>query len=329
MSRVAVVILNYNGKNYLEQFLPPLIEYSSEAEIIVADNASTDDSTVFLQSNYPNLRLIKSDKNYGFAGGYNHALKDISSEYTVLLNSDVEVTKDWLHPLLTFLEEHNQYAAVQPKILDFNKREYFEYAGAAGGFIDILGYPYCRGRIFDRIELDQGQYDEEMDISWGSGACLLVRTNIFKETGGFDSDFFAHMEEIDWCWRLHNAGFKIRCVPQSLVYHVGGGTLASTSPFKTYLNFRNGLFLLIKNLPLFTLLWKLPTRVFLDWVAIVRFILSGQLNHAISIIKAHWSVLKLFGKMYGKRGITRRGLTSTYSIVFKYFVLGRRKYVQL
>ncbi len=329
MSKVAVVILNYNGRNYLERFLPALVRYSSNAEIVVADNASVDSSISFLNNSYSSIRSIELDKNYGFAGGYNKALKEVASEYFVLLNSDVEVTADWLDPLIRFLDQHADYVACQPKILDFNRKDYFEYAGAGGGFIDSLGYPFCRGRIFGRVEKDSGQYNNERNIAWASGACLVIRSNVFFELGGFDADFFAHMEEVDLCWRAWNKNLKIRCIPSSIVYHVGGGTLSTHSPFKTYLNFRNGIFLILKNMSFKSLLWKLPSRVLLDWVAVLHFAWSGTPQHSVAIIKAHFSVITRFGSMIRKRQRSMTDPTTPFSIIFKYVVQQKKNYSDL
>ncbi|MDF1675256.1 MAG: glycosyltransferase family 2 protein, partial [Vicingaceae bacterium] len=241
LNSVAVVILNWNGKHFLEKFLPSLIEHTSFAELIVADNCSTDDSLSFLKENFPQIRIITLAENYGFAKGYNEALKQVNSDVYVLLNSDVEVTENWLQPCLEILKKDNDMAACQPKIKAFHQKTYFEYAGAAGGFIDKYGYPFCRGRIFETLEEDNNQYDEEIEIFWATGACLVIRADIYHELNGLDSFFFAHMEEIDLCWRIQNRGKKIKYVPQSTVFHVGGGTLHKSKPQKTFLNFRNNL----------------------------------------------------------------------------------------
>lgn len=326
MATVAVVILNYNGRNYLEEFLPSVIEHSSDAEIIVADNASTDDSIAFLKKSYPDVRLIQIERNYGFAGGYNVALKEVKTEYYLLVNSDIELTPGWITPLISFLENNPAYAACQPKILDQNNKTFFEYAGGAGGFVDLFGYPFCRGRIFDTIEEDSGQYDNSIDIGWASGACFAIRSECFHLVGGFDEDFFAHMEEIDLCWRLQNLGLKIRNIPHAIVYHVGGGTLAKSSPFKTYLNFRNGLGILIKNLPTNQLIWKLPIRVFLDWLAASQFLFSSGYQHSLAIAKAHLHTLLKFNKTLAKRNDPHVSITGSFSVVKKYFFDRKRKY---
>ncbi|MFK7951833.1 MAG: glycosyltransferase family 2 protein [Ekhidna sp.] len=328
MTKIAVVILNFNGKAYLEKFLPSVLQYSTEAEVIVADNNSTDDSIDFLKSSHPQLRRIELTNNYGFAGGYNEALKEVYSEYFILLNSDVEVSKDWLVPVINFLDNNPSYAACQPKILDFNNKKYFEYAGANGGFLDFLGYPFCRGRIFDTTEEDNEQYDEPLDIFWASGACLFIRSEVFKKAGGFDADFFAHMEEIDLCWRIHSLGLKVKSIPSSKVYHVGGGTLAKSSPFKTYLNFRNGLYLLIKNLPLNKLILKLPARLLLDWIAAIKFLLEGNGKHSTAVIKSHYALLISIRKMLNKRQLISSAPKSKL-MVYEYYLKKNRKFESL
>ncbi|NQZ76824.1 MAG: glycosyltransferase family 2 protein, partial [Ekhidna sp.] len=249
-------------------------------------------------------------------------------EYIVLLNSDVEVTENWLKPLIQFLERNQDYAACQPKIKDFNRPDYFEYAGACGGFIDWLGYPFCRGRIFDEIEKDHGQYDNEQDIFWSSGACMVIRKSVYSELKGFDEDFFAHMEEIDLCWRIRSAGLKIRAIPQSTVFHVGGGTLSKSSPFKTYLNFRNGLSLLIKNLPGNSLLFKLPIRIFLDWVAALRFLLSGDEKHSLAVIKSHFHAFSMFLSTIKKRNLTSDS-PQNIKVVWEFFWKRKSKFSEL
>lgn len=325
MSKVAVVILNYNGSSYLQQFLPSVIQHSQEAEVIVADNASTDNSLQVLSTEFPDVRCIALPRNYGFAGGYNACLKQIEADYYLLLNSDVEVTENWLQPLINFLDSNSEFGAIQPKIKSFHQKEKFEYAGACGGFIDFLGYPYCRGRIFDHLESDVGQYDDVREIFWASGACMLVRSDLFHSVDGFDEDFFAHMEEIDLCWRLHSAEYKVACVPESIVYHVGGGTLSKLSPFKTYLNFRNGLFLLIKNLPFGKLSLKLPTRIFLDWVAALKFLLEGNPGHSLAVFRAHFSALIALRSMFGKRKKISSPPKSKL-MIFEYYIKGKKTF---
>jgi len=287
MADTAVVILNYNGRHHLQQFLPSVVDHSANTTIYVVDNCSSDDSIAFIQSHYPQLTLIAFEQNYGYAGGYNHALEQINEPYCVLLNSDVEVTPNWIDPIVEFMQKNSEVAACQPKILDYRHRDRFEYAGAAGGFIDRLGYPFCRGRIFDSIETDHGQYDNAIPVFWASGACLFVRTAAFKTAGGLDEDFFAHMEEIDLCWRFHKMGHAVFCIPESKVYHLGGGTLDKSSARKTFLNFRNNLIMLFKNEPLTTTIWKIPVRVVLDWLAAIKFLKAQGFAHFLAIFRAH------------------------------------------
>lgn len=289
MKLVSIVILNWNGKNFLEQFLPVLISNSKMdgAEIVVADNASSDDSIAFLEKEYPDIRLIKLDKNYGFTGGYIRALEQLDSRYFLLLNSDIEVSPGWLEPLVSHMEANESCAACTPKIKDYNNKTRLEYAGAAGGYIDRYGYPFCRGRIFDALEEDNGQYDQVKDIFWGSGACLLVRAKDYIAVGGLDEQFFAHMEEIDLCWRLKRAGKSVSFIPDSEVYHVGGGTLARGNPRKTYLNFRNNLLLLYKNLPAKKRNSILFYRMILDGISAFRFLLGGSPKDFSAVLRAH------------------------------------------
>ncbi len=288
--RVAVVILNYNGRDWLERFLPALLESTYENfEVIIADNASTDTSVEFLQEHYPELSRIELSENYGFAEGYNQALKSVEGDYFILLNSDVEVTPSWLEPLIETMEQDQDVAACQPKICAFDKKDHFEYAGAAGGWIDRFGYPFCRGRIFAHCEADQGQYDTIQEVFWATGAALCIRADLFEKIGGFDPEYFAHAEEIDLCWRLKRAGYRIMVRPKSKVYHAGGGTLAYNTPRKTYLNFRNTLFNILKNEPALKVLWLVPFRILLDWLAGGLFLYQGRPEHLWAIIRAHWS----------------------------------------
>jgi GT2 family glycosyltransferase len=288
MKQAAVVILNWNGQKLLEQFLPALLEHTpkEKAEIIVADNGSTDDSSLFLETHYPEIRRIVFEKNYGFAEGYNKALSLLENKYVVLLNSDVEVTSGWLTTALNYLETHLDVVALQPKILAYNDKSLFEYAGAVGGFLDMYGYPFCRGRIFTTIEKDSGQYDEPTDVLWASGACLFIRLKEYKEAGGLDNYFFAHQEEIDLCWRLRARGKKMVCLPQSTVYHVGGATLKMEHPHKTFLNFRNNLLMLYKNLPQKYYKKVMFYRFFLDYLAALQFLLQGHAANTFAIVKA-------------------------------------------
>ncbi len=300
--KLAIVILNWNGKSFLEKFLPSLVARTPEwAEIVVADNASTDDSVEFLRTSYPSIRQILNDKNYGFAEGYNRALEQIDAEYFCLLNSDIEVSENWVEPVMELLERDGRIAAVQPKIRSYAQRGKFEYAGAAGGFIDKLGYPFCRGRVFDTVENDNGQYDTAIDIFWATGAALFVRADVFREVGGLDNDFFAHMEEIDLCWRIKNRGYRILVEPRSVVFHVGGGTLPKNNSFKTYLNFRNNHFLLIKNLPSRRLFPTAIARILLDNVAAFTFLLQGHPGDFSAVYKAHWNILKNYKTFKNKR----------------------------
>ncbi len=289
MKKTAVVILNWNGRKLLEEFLPSVIRYSSfpDIEIVVADNGSTDDSIAYLTAAYPQVIRVVLPKNYGFAEGYNRALKEVDAEYFVLLNSDVEVTEGWLLPITDHLDKNPDTVAIQPKIRAQRNKEYFEYAGASGGFIDKYGYPFCRGRIFSNVEKDHGQYDEPMNILWATGACLAIRSKEFFDAGGFDSSFFAHMEEIDLCWRLNCRGKRIVCLPSSTVFHVGAATLKKESPRKTYLNFRNNLLMLYKNLPQEHLKRTMSIRLILDYIAAFQFAITGKYANAREVIRAH------------------------------------------
>ena len=289
----SIIILNWNGAEMLHRYLPSVIANTpvQDCEIIVADNGSTDNSLQVLAKEFPTVRTIVLDKNYGFAEGYNRAIEQVSSKYVVLLNSDVETTGEWLQPLVKYLNSHTDTAAVQPKVRSWNKKDYFEHAGAAGGYLDALGYPYCRGRRFGRVEKDKGQYDTVAQIDWTTGACMCVRTDVYKETGGLDPTFFAHMEEIDLCWRLRNKGWKLACVPQSIVFHLGGGALNYGNPRKTYLNFRNNLLMIYKNSP-----HRIPIlciRFFLDNTAAVFMALTGKWKSA----KAVWQARRDYKKM--------------------------------
>lgn len=284
--KCSIIILNWNGAEMLRQYLPSVIEHTTlpDCEIIVADNGSTDNSLAVMKEEFGAVRTIVLDKNYGFAEGYNRAISQIDSEYVVLLNSDVEVTEGWLETLLSYMDSHMDVAAIQPKVLSWLHRDRFEHAGAAGGFVNSLGYPYCRGRRFGRVEKDKGQYDSTIDIHWATGACMCVRTSVYMETGGLDADFFAHMEEIDLCWRMRNKGWRIACVPTSVVYHLGGGSLSYDSPRKMYLNFRNNLLMLYKNMRFPWLV--LGIRFFLDYAAAMMFLCLGKPKNAKSIYDA-------------------------------------------
>ena len=323
MKKIAVVILNWNGVKLLEQFLPSAISFSDEAQIYVADNASSDASVQFVKDNFPTVKIIENNGNYGFANGYNIALQQVEEEYYALVNSDIEVTKNWLTPILSIFENEKDTAIIQPKILDFKNKEYFEYAGAAGGFIDKYGYPFCRGRIFETIEKDNHQYDDEKEIFWASGACFFIRKDIYRKLNGFDGDFFAHQEEIDLCWRAFNLGFKAKYTSKSTVYHVGGATLNEGNPKKTFLNFRNSLLMLLKNLPKNKLLSILFMRLVLDGIAGIKFILQGKFSHCFAIIKAHFHFYHLISKNLKKRNVVQKeNYFHSKSVVYSYFVKG-------
>ncbi len=292
MSLAAVIILNYNGAHFLEKFLPSVVAHSAGHRLLVADNASTDRSLAFLADVYPQIEVVSFDQNHGFAQGYNLALRDVDNPYSVLLNSDVEVTAGWIEPVLEMMERDPRVVAAQPKVRSYHQPDYFEHAGAAGGYIDRLGYPFCRGRIFDRVELDTGQYDDSVPVFWASGACFFVRTEVFRQLGGFDPLFHAHMEEIDLCWRMQAAHYKVRYQPQSVVYHVGGGTMPATNPHKTYLNFRNSTGMLYKNTPREQLWRRVLLKLGLDTVAATRFLLQGKGPDAQAVLRAMLDFLR-------------------------------------
>ena len=334
---VAVVILNWNGRKFLADFFPKVVEHSTHAaQIIVADNASTDDSVEFLEDNFPSIRVIRHDKNNGFAKGYNDALKNIDAEYYVLLNSDVEVTESWIGPVIQMMNENKNIGACQPKIKNYFNKKQFEYAGAAGGFIDTYGYPYCRGRIFNSIEEDAGQYDTTAEIFWATGACMFVRASVFHALGGFDEEFFAHMEEIDLCWRIKNAGYTIMFCPYSTVFHIGGGTLPKESPQKTYLNFRNSLLMLHKSAPTSRLFQIFIFRLVLDGIAGFIFLLTGRLGDCIAVVKGHVYFYSHYTRLRKKREeqqekIRNRNTSCIYrgSIVFDYFLRGKKRFSEV
>jgi hypothetical protein len=334
LEKVAVVILNWNGKGYLEKFLPSVTQHSGAAQIIVADNASTDDSVVFVETHYPQVRVIRNADNGGFSRGYNEAFKHVEADYAVLLNSDVEVTANWLLPLVALLDENPNIAACQPKIKAYHQRTSFEYAGAAGGFVDKYGYPFCRGRIFDTLEEDQQQYNDNIPVFWATGACLMVRLSLYKQLGGLDETFFAHMEEIDLCWRMQNAGYSVWACGQSEVFHVGGGTLSKANPRKTFLNFRNGLVLLCKNLPASQLLPIILIRLVLDGVAGAKMFFAGQGADTWAIIRAHFAFYGGLSHWLKARKAARQHFKDQaalypHSIVWEYFVGGKKKYRDL
>lgn len=328
----AVVILNWNGEEYLKKFLPKVIEYSEDvAEVVVADNNSEDHSLDYLRENHSGVTIIENKENGGFAKGYNDALKQVNADLYVLLNSDIEVTENWLSPLIHFMENHPETAACQPKIKSFYHKEQFEYAGAAGGFIDKYGYPFCRGRIFDTIEQDRQQYDDYKEIFWATGACMMVRSGVFHALGGLDDDFFAHMEEIDFCWRCKNQGHKVFFVPDSEVYHVGGGTLPKNNPFKTYLNFRNNLTLLFKNQPQTLFRKTFRIRLFLDFIAAVKFLFAFQPKDSMAVLKAHRHFQRDKQKHAAKKTHAKKHLSCMYkkSILSAYFLNGKKKFSDL
>lgn len=319
--KVAIAILNWNGKHWLERFLPNVILYSQEATIYVIDNDSTDNSVKFLEQNFPTIKIIKNDKNTGFAGGYNEGLKHISEEIYCLLNSDVEVTENWIEPIVELFKKNPEIAAIQPKIRSFEADPYFEFAGAGGGLIDNLGYPYCRGRIFENLEEDKGQYDDETEIFWASGCALFIRKKDYWSMNGLDERFFAHQEEIDLCWRLKNVGRKIYYCGKSTVFHVGGGTLNKQSPQKTYLNIRNNLSMLLKNLPFAALLWVIPARLILDGVAGIYFGLKDGFPHLWAVIRAHFGFYAQAPKTWKLRSKSQiKNYHQTKWLIFKHFL---------
>jgi GT2 family glycosyltransferase len=333
--KVAVVILAWNGKKFLAQFLPSLVKYTHAplSTVIVADNCSTDGSVEFVKQNFPGVQIVQNERNTGFAGGYNDALKKVDAEYYVLLNQDVEVTENWVEKVIEEMEKDPLIAAAQSKIRAFNKREYFEYAGACGGYVDRFGYAFCRGRVFESIEKDEGQYDDIKEIFWATGACMFVRSKVYWEAGGLDADFFAHQEEIDFGWRIRNKGYKIICVPASVVYHVGGGSLPQGNPHKTFLNFRNNMMMMFKNLPVSSLLWKLPFRIFLDMVAaLYSMIKNKNLIDCRAIIKAEIAFFKSIPSLIQKRKQIARASAvhlSPVSIIWQYFFCNKKKYSEL
>ncbi len=301
MSKNAVAILNWNGAELLKKFLPSVLKHTPQADIYVIDNSSTDESLSLLKKEFPDVKIIRLEKNHGFAEGYNLGIKKIKADNIVLLNSDVEVTENWLSPLISHLNKHPETVALQPKIKDYKDKKMFEYAGAAGGYLDFFGYPYCDGRKLFKIEEDKGQYDIEKEIFWASGACLMIRKKAFEKAGGFDSDYFAHQEEIDLCWRIHHQGGKIKYIPISTVYHLGGASLNEQNPFKTYLNFRNNLLTLLKNLPASHLFPVIFSRLILDGIAGIRYFLRGKPSHTWAIIKAHFGFYKRIPQAWKKR----------------------------
>ena len=330
----AVVILNWNGKKMLERFLPSVTAHTQgDAEVIIADNGSTDDSLDFVRAQYPGLHIIELDKNYGFAGGYNRALQQVKADYYVLLNDDVEVTPGWIEPVVAQMQQHPDTAICQPKLLMYDQRDTFEYAGGAGGFLDKYGYPFCRGRMFTSLEQDNGQYNTPGEIFWASGAAMFVRADVWHQLGGLDDDFFAHMEEIDFCWRAKNAGYRVEYCPQSTVFHVGGGTLPKSNPRKTYLNFRNNMALLYKNLPKRRLAWVMCSRIVLDYVAGFKFLMERKPKEFSAVVDAHKAFYKWLPQLKKKRqGLKQQSRVSgMYQglLLIDYYLLGKKKYSDL
>jgi len=329
--KIAVVILNWNGQKLLEKFLPGIVQESpiDYSEIYVADNASTDDSISYIKQNFSNVNIIQNTQNWGFAKGYNNALTQIDAEIYALVNSDIEVTKDWLEPIYKHFKTHSNTAIIQPKILDYKRKTQFEYAGAAGGFVDQLGYPFCRGRIFNTLEEDKGQYNDTYPIFWASGACLFIRSEVYHELDGLDEDYEAHQEEIDLCWRAFNKGYKSEYVGASIVYHVGGATLDNAHWKKTFLNFRNSLFNIVKNVPGNIYTWYIFKRLVLDGLTGIKFLVEGKPVHTLAIIRAHFSFYKYFLKMRSKRkrlNPIRKDYYKTKSIVWNYFIKKQTKF---
>lgn len=338
MKRTAVVILNWNGKKLLEQFLPTVLKHTLDTgtDVVVADNGSTDDSAVYLQTHFPQVPLIVLDENYGFAEGYNRAIAQVDAEYIVLLNSDIETTTGWLTPLIEYLDENPNVAAVQPKILDYKRKSHFEYAGASGGFIDRFGYPFCRGRILENLEEDKGQYDTPIPVFWASGAALCIRKSDYENAGGLDGRFFAHMEEIDLSWRLNARGRQVMAVPQSVVYHVGGASLSAESPRKTYLNFRNNLLMLYKNLPHENFIAVFSVRMLLDFLAMLHLLAQGKFKNARAVVQSHRDFYKMKPgfKKDRKENLEKRTLKTIptrykRSILWEYYFRGKKTYSAL
>lgn len=331
--KIAVVILNWNGRHILQQYLPSVVQHSSaDAQIIIADNGSTDDSLTFLAEQYPQIPIISLDRNYGFAGGYNRALKQVDADYFILLNDDVEVTPNWIPPVIEMMENNPTCAICQPKLKMYDDKKTFEYAGGAGGFIDKLGYPFCRGRIFSDLEQDDSQYDDNCRIFWATGAAMFIKSSVWKELNGFDDDFFAHMEEIDLCWRANNAGHMVGYCAQSTVYHKGGGTLPKSSPHKTYLNFRNNLFMLYKNSSQTRLKKLIALRIPLDYVAAFKFLLEGKPKEFGAVCRAHRDFFKSIDKLKIKRQNPPSQDPDTMlrlSLLVHYYLKKRKQFNQL
>ena len=332
--KIIVAILNYNGEKWLKQFLPIVVSKSKDAEVVIIDNASTDSSLKFLSQYFPSIKVIINNENFGFAGGYNQGLKDLNADYFILLNSDVEVTDNWIMPVINLLESSDNIVAAQPKVLAYNNKSKFEHAGAAGGMMDKYGYPFCRGRIFHKTEEDLNQFPENKEVFWATGACLFIKASVYKEQKGFDENYFAHMEEIDLCWRIKNSGKQIYYCSESTIYHVGGGTLSYMSPFKTYLNFRNSLYTLHKNYDGW-IFPKIIFRLLLDGIAGIKFLLGGEFKNILSIIRAHFHYYKHIPTLNKQRKATTKknyhSLIGVYnkSIVWQFFGLKKEKYTDL
>ena len=336
MAKVAILILNFNGRDLLLNFLPSVIEYAADCQIIVGDNGSTDDSIAILENSFPTVKIIKLDKNFGYAEGYNQCINQVDAEYVALVNSDVEVTPSWTKPLIALLDSSPEIVAVQPKILSYKNKTQFEYAGASGGFLDSFGYPFCRGRIFNTVEEDKGQYTSPYQIFWASGACFMIKKSVFIEANCFDKEFFAHMEEIDLCWRLNSLGYKIMFTGDSTVYHLGAGTLKYASSRKTYLNFRNSLMMLLKNIPRQFLFKTFFIRWWLDLLSVLFYLAKLQPLNANAVIMAHWYILlnakkiKSASVVHTQSKQIKSGLSPMkISLVWQYYIKGRRKYSDL
>lgn len=330
MSSIAVVLLNYNGKHLLEKFLPTLLKHSAQASIYIVDNASTDNSKAYVRENFPSVRWIQLEENYGYAEGYNRALKQVNEDIYCLLNTDIEVTEDWLTPILSIFDSRNEIGIIQPKILDYNKKSHFEYAGAAGGFIDKYGFPYCRGRIFDTIEPDNGQYTSQ-EIFWASGACLFIRRETFKYLNGFDTDFFAHQEEIDLCWRAQHNHIKVFYCNESTVFHIGGATLNKSQSKKTFLNFRNSLYMLYKNLPKKKRLIRIFTRLCWDGLAGIYLMLQLKPAHCWAIVRSHFAFYAHLSQLR-KKEVAQQRIRNYYqqdSIIINYYIKGKKRFLDL
>lgn len=333
--KVSIVILNWNGLHHLKTFLPSVLNTKYEnLEIVLGDNDSSDDSVEYIKANYSNIKVIVNEQNFGFAKGYNEILKKVSSDYYVILNSDVELSDNWLSYVIEFMNNNPIVAACQPNILDYKNRSKYEYAGAAGGYLDSLGFPFCRGRLFDTLEDIQESYSNNKEVFWASGACFIIRSELFHDMGGFDIDFFAHQEEIDLCWRLKNKGYQIWSLGNINAYHLGGGALSYGNPRKTYLNFRNSLIMLSKNLKTKELLWKLPLRMLLDYIAVLHFLLKGEFKHAFAVIKAHNSfelsiITHLKKRQNPKHSLNKHVGVYKGLIIISYFLRGKKTYKTL